>query len=342
MSPLSYQGFPATGDAEDDAIEDSVELTEERVRWRARDASYMAGSWSSLSQRIPRFTLEDFKAKTDGPANPHIRTVVRQPLTVTEQPIPIGVVSNTYCLAQHGKVVEMCIQGLREHGIDPKVLKCEVGLTSLGEWMNFRAYFPESYSYTPKDGKKLSLRLECFNSVDGSSRLVIMLGWFRFVCSNGLIIGETKAELRDVHDEHLNLGVIPGIIANGLAKVRSDLERLRQWETTPFDLPGLEGWIDAHLAEKWGKKAACRTLHICRGGTDVEISDPFAGGKASEKPVKILEPVPGAPNPSRNLYDVCQALSWLATTRNSAEERLEWQSQIPKLIDNLRIHLKAA
>jgi hypothetical protein len=74
----------------------------------------------------------------------------------------------------------------------------------------------------------------------------------------------------------------------------------------------------------------------------VEITDPFAGGKASEKPVKPLKAVPGAPNPARNLYDICQALSWLATTRNSAEERLEWQSHIPTLIENLRSHLKAA
>lgn len=36
------------------------------------------------------------------------------------------------------------------------------------------------------------------------------------------------------------------------------------------------------------------------------------------------------------------ALSWLATTRKSAEERLEWQANIPKLIENLWSRLKAA
>lgn len=77
------------------------------------------------------------------------------------QPIPVGVVSNTYRLAQHKEVVEMCFKGLKAHGIDPQVLRCEVGLTSLGEWMNFRAYFPESYSHSPKDGNKLALRLRC-------------------------------------------------------------------------------------------------------------------------------------------------------------------------------------
>jgi hypothetical protein len=325
-----------------ESAEELVELTDETVRWRARDATFMAGRWNTLSTRIPSFSIEEFKAKADGPSNPHIRTVVRQPLTATEQPIPVGVVSNTYRLAQHKEVVEMCLRGLKANGIDPEVLRCEVGLTSLGEWMNFRAYFPDSFSHCPKDGNKLALRLECFNSVDGSSRLVILLGWFRLICTNGLIIGETKAELRDTHDENLNLEIIPEIISQGLMKVKTDLNRLSLWEETGLVLPLFEDWINGHLAENWGQKAACRALHICRNGADVEFSDPFAGGKASEKPVKILDAVPGAANPAKNLYDVCQALSWLATTRRSAEERLQWQSGIPKLIENLRNHLKAA
>lgn len=322
--------------------EEMVELTDEKVRWRARDASFMAGRWAALSKRIPRFAVEDFKATADGPANPYIRSVTRLPVTVTEKPIPVGVVSNTYQLAQHTDVVEMCLKGIRAHQIDPSVLRCEVGLTPLGEWMNFRAYFPEIFSHNPSDGNRLALRLECFNSVDGSSRLVILFGWFRIICTNGLIIGETKASLRDTHDENLNLEVIPEIISKGLAKVKADLARLRQWEKSSVVSPKFENWVDGTLVKQWGKKAACRTLHICRSGTDVEMLDPFAGGNPSEKQVKMLEAVPGAPKPAKNLYDVCQALSWIATNRNSADERLEWQGHIPGLIENLREYLKAA
>ncbi|WP_291981798.1 DUF932 domain-containing protein [Candidatus Accumulibacter sp. ACC005] len=322
--------------------EDPLELTNETVRWRARDATFLAGKWDALSKRIPRFVLEDFKATADGPANPHIRAVVRVPVSVTEQRIPVGVVSNTYGLTQHADVVEMCLKGIRAHDIDPSMLRCEVGLTPLGEWMNFRAYFPDSFSHKPGDGNKLALRLECFNSVDGSSRLLILFGWFRFVCANGLVIGETKAALRDIHDENLNLDVIPKIISEGLEKVKADLDRLVQWERSPIELAKFEGWVDEHLAERWGKKAACRTLHVCRIGADVELLDLFAGGKPSEKPVKLLNTVPGAAKPAKNLYDVCQALSWIAMQRNSADERLEWQGHIPGLIENLWSHLEAA
>jgi len=292
--------------------------------------------------RNERFAVEDFKATADGPVNPHIRMVVRLPLTAVEQRMPVGVVSTTYQLAQHVDVVEMCLKGIRGHQIDPSVLRCELGLTTLGEWMNFRAYFPDSFSYSPSDGHSLKLRLECFNSVDGSSRLVILFGWFRFICANGLIIGETKAALRDIHDENLNLDIIPRIISEGLAKVKADLERLRQWEQSSIVSLRFEGWVDGHLAERWGKEAACRTLHICRSGADVEMLDPFAGGKPSEKQIKLLSAVPGAAKPAKNLYDVCQALSWIATQRNSADERLEWQGHIPELVENLRRHLKVA
>ncbi len=322
--------------------ENSVELIDETMRWRARDVSFLKGGWDALSKRIPKFTTEDFKAVHDGPANPYIRTVVRQPLSIFEHPIPVGVVSNTYQLAQHADVLLQCFKALQKHHIDPYVLRCEVGLTPLGEWMNFRAYFPDEYSFKARDGEKLELRLECFNSVDGSSRLVILLGWFRFVCANGLIIGETKAALRDIHDEHLDLKVIPEIISKGLAKVNADIKRLQEWEKYPVELPKIENWVDDHLAKQWGKKAACRTLHICRTGDDVEITNPFEGGKPSEKLTKKLNDVPGAAQPASNLYDISQALSWVATHRNSADERLEWQGDITKMIEHLRRYLKAA
>src|SRR5206468_9270743 len=100
---------------------------------------------------------------------------------------------------------EQCFVGLRSIKLDPNELKCDLGLSDLGEWMNLRIYFPEAYDHVRQDGDSLGLRLECFNSVDGSSRLLLLLGWIRFICSNGLVIGETRAELRDTHDRHMDL-----------------------------------------------------------------------------------------------------------------------------------------
>jgi hypothetical protein len=320
----------------------AAELLDGTGRWRARDVTYWSGKWGGLAKLIPKFTLEPFKANPESPANPYMSVVVRTPLNVTENPIPVGTVSQTYQLAQHHDVVERCFKGLAAMDLDPKTLKCEVGLTQLGEWMNFRAYFPEEFDHKPKDGHPIRLRLECFNSVDGSSRLEILFGWYRLICSNGLVIGDTKAELKDVHDQHLNLDGIPQIIANGFKKVQADLNRLKKWQDEKISAEALEKWANKEVTDTWGKKAACRAYHICLTGHDVEIVDPFAKGEASEKPVMLAAEVPGAAKPAQTLYDVSQALSWLATNRNNTEERVDWQAAIPNMIASLRNISRAA
>ena len=77
-------------------------------------------------------------------------------------------------------------------------------------------------------------------------------------------------------------------------------------------------------------------------GRDVEIVDPFAKGEATEKPVILAAEVPGAAKPAQTLYDVSQALSWLATNRNNTEERVDWQAVIPNMIASLRTISRAA
>jgi hypothetical protein len=315
--------------------DDFIEPLDETGRWRARDVSYCRGVWEKLKPLLPTFTMEEFRASDKTPPNPYMRSVIRQPRSLFEQPIPVGVVSNTYGLSQHAEVVEQCLAGIKGAGIRTQNLTCEIGLTELGEWMNLRIYFPEQFQHRPLDDEPLGLRLECFNSVDGTSRLLVLLGWLRFVCSNGMVIGETKTELRDVHNQDIDLAAIPKVIQDGLQLVKRDIGRLQQWQQTNIGLVGIEEWADEPLAGAWGKKAACRVFHICESGEDVEITDPFAKVPPTKKPWKVLQAVPGAPSPAKTIYDVSQALSWVASKRNNPEERVAWQAAIPRLIDRL-------
>jgi hypothetical protein len=315
-----------------------VELLEETGRWRAREVRYFEGDWRSLAHLIPHFTLEDFAVHPDEMPNPYMRTVVRQPSTLFDRPVPVGVVSNTYSLAQHAEVIEKCFEGLRAQSVNPHAMNCQVGLTRLGEWMNFRTYFPDrnGWSHTPAgENRPLSLRLECFNSVDGSSRLTILFGWFRYICSNGLVLGKTMASVRNIHDNRLDIDTIPDIIGRGMAQVKGEIARLQSWEQTEPNPSRLRDWVNDELASAWGKKAACRVYHIYQDGVDVELADPFAPDLPTEKPVRQLKPVPGAEVPGCTIYHVSQALSWVATQRSNTEERTQWQAQIPTLIDKL-------
>lgn len=314
---------------------DTLEQMAEAGRWRARDVSYLSGRWEKLKPLIPTFALGQFKAGDDFPANPHMQAVIRQPRTTFEHPIPVGLVSKTYSLAQHTEVAEQCFDGIRKAGIDPAPLRCELGLTELGEWMNLRIYFPEQHRHEIRSGDAVNLRLECFNSVDGSSRLVILFGWLRLVCANGMVIGETLVELRDIHNKNLTLEPIPDLVCKGLEKAGRDLARLHKWEATRIPVGRLEPWVNKDVTDRWGKKAACRVFHICRSGQDVDLEDPFAAGEATEKPVVPVAEVPGSVTPSKTLFDASQALSWVATQRNNPEERVEWQRGIPELVGKL-------
>lgn len=315
--------------------ESAIEMLDEKGRWRARDVAYWGGRWDQVRTQLPQFETREFRANGDAPPNPYMRSVVRLPRTRVEQPIPVGTVSNTYTLVQHHEVAERCFEGIRQAGIDCDELRCELGLTELGEWMNLRIYFPERFNHMPKDNEALSLRLECFNSVDASSRLVILLGWLRFVCTNGLVIGETKTELRDIHNSNLNLDKVSGIIGDALEHVQQDKERITLWESKGLKPGTLTPWVDKALTDKWNKKSACRVFHICQTGCDVEITDPFAPGSATEKPVKRIRRVPGSPAKAENLYHVSQAMSWVTKDRSDPEEKVDWQSAIPALIEEL-------
>ena len=93
--------------------------------------------------------------------------------------------------------------------------------------------------------------------------------------------------------------------------------------------------VDTTLSEKWGKLGAFRVFHICLSGQDAKYSHPFEAVNPSRKSVVKLDPVPGSPSEARNLYDVAQALSWVATNRNKVEEKTRWQTDIPILLEDL-------
>src|SRR5262249_29710960 len=135
----------------------AISILPGEAHWRSRTVRYYAGDWDSVLSLMPEFDLLAFTAGQGEPANPFLQTVMRRPLSATERPIPVGVVSHNYMLAPHRHVAELCRQGVVGKGIDLHDLRYEVGLSELGEWMNFRIYFPDRYSITDAHGCKVDL-----------------------------------------------------------------------------------------------------------------------------------------------------------------------------------------
>jgi hypothetical protein len=314
---------------------ETVAILPGTTRWNARDVTYYTGTWDALFRLIPEFEARPFLAGPDEPENPFLRSVVRMPVTPVERPIPVGTVSNAYALLQHRLVANLCRDGLIQAGVAASELTYELGLSTLGEWMHLRIDMPPRFGFEDAGKFALKLRLECFNSVDGTSRLVLQFGWYRLVCSNGMAIFDTEIEVREQHRASLDLSKISERLQEALDKAMADRARVGTWQTTSVALEDIAVWIDAHVSNSWGKKAACRVFHICASGEDAKLLDPFEGGNATEKSVTLLGSVPGGTGPARTLYDVSQALSYVASRRRDAIERHLWQNQVTRLIAKL-------
>jgi hypothetical protein len=90
--------------------------------------------------------------------------------------------------------------------------------------------------------------------------------------------------------------------------------------------------VDNDLRERWGFKAAARAFHIARCGSDADVLGPYKGNTPTTIEMQKTIRVSGAPDRSRNLFDISQILAWLAKERRDIQEQLEWREKIPGLM----------
>jgi hypothetical protein len=136
-----------------------------------------------------------------------------------EKPIPVGVVSKNYRLVDHHQLLRTVEQALVDNGLDLRAFLIRAHLTLHGERAHFSILFPREQRFTmPVDNKEddMRFRLEVFNSVEGSCRLMAVGGWLRLVCSNGLIVGTALLHFHQQHRQQLQgeeLGRLVGAYA---------------------------------------------------------------------------------------------------------------------------------
>lgn len=310
-----------------------------RPKWFNSPLGYHEGTLADIRQHIPAFERRVFAlTQADNQltrVNERLDAIVRLPFGEDDAFIPVGVVSKDYALVPHTTVVDVAIQVLADANISPADVKAELKITEYGERMALSLYLPEQYQFDPGDGHPMALRLECFNSVDGSTRFRALMGWFRFVCSNGLIIGVTRSDLRRRHVGDLQIEDIGKVLKSGLKDSETEKKNFEKWRKTPITLNQLASWSEDALRKGWGFKAATRAYHIAQTGADVEITGQYKGSTPTTITVNRLSPVPGAPKESQNLFDVSQILAWLAKERRDLNEQQEWRETIPELLEPL-------
>jgi len=302
------------------------------------------GTFDDVLSALPHFGRQPFAmASLNGDElgiNCYLDMVYRLPIRQSERPVPVGVVSKNYRLLDHHQVLMTIQQSMANRKLDLENVRVVGEWTIHGERAHFSIMFPPEEHFTVGtvgDRDEMRFRIEVFNSVDGSCRLMAIAGWLRFVCTNGLIIGTALMQLQQQHRQQLEVEELARRVGEAIESTWSDKAQFQRWMSAGVETSVLVPWIDEEVRALWGVKAAVRVLGIVTHGWDVEPVGDMRNQRPSQiKTNRISEvPVPGVDAPVSNLFGVSQVLSWIAGQRAELAEDFEWRSQVQGLMEKL-------
>jgi hypothetical protein len=308
------------------AILDESVMTSDGGSWLGEPATDLAGTLRDVARWLPAFHRVPFGV------NRRLDMILRDPWEDCDRPMPAAVVSKRYVLVDHRAVVDALAGVLTRFDIDPDELTCTMTLSDAGTRMKLRVELPASLAFMPPDGHRLALTFECFNSVDRTVPFLALLGWFRLVCRNGLIVGTTHAKVRAQHRPSLRLEELGAVLEQGLEAAHRDAAALADLADHRIRTDRLQAWVDGPVARAWGPFAAARVYSVLERGVDGEPDPRPRFARPHERQLLRTSPVPGAAAPCRDLYGVTQALSWISSRRASVGAREAWRGQIGGLV----------
>jgi hypothetical protein len=282
----------------------------------------------SVLLSLPEFVREPFGD------NEHQDVIIRQPFRDDSRVIPVASVSKSYSLVQHTDIIKALATALADCQIDPKALTAELMLSEYGERMCLDVRIPK-FDFNPGDGHNIAMHVTCMNSVDKSCALEIIMQWKRLVCRNGMVRA-ARSNLRRIHNtDWLSIANINQYLRQEFATAPGDVGVYTGWKKHAITMPMIETWADEVLNQAWGVHAAARACHIAKTGYDGQIEDPFEKAPPHEKRVTSECEVPGSCAPVSNVFHLSQVLSWIASHRNSIEDRMVKTREIYGLIEPL-------
>jgi len=313
-------------------------LTERRRHWLGLPVEKpVEGSITQVRERLPHFGRQPFAMSSangeDVGISPYLDMIYRMPTRQGEKAIPIGVVSKNYRLVDHHLVLQTVQDALLDNNVDPGAVQAHATWTPNGERAHFSLLFPdeERFTFSPADGDEMRFRVEVFNSVEGSCRFMAVAGWFRFVCSNGLIVGSALMDLRQQHRQQLQIEDFGKLLRGSVESARDDKEVCITWLRQRVDPLILSQWADEDVFKIWGLKAAVRIISMMRNGHDAEIAGDTRARPPSQVDTRSLNAVPGLEFAPGTAFRVSQALAWLAGQRSDMSEELEWRGRVSEL-----------
>ena len=308
----------------------TVPAPADRPHWCGEPVTEVFAPLGAIAAHIPTFDRVPFGV------SPRFDMIVRRAQIKSRAPMPTGIVSKRYVLVQHVTVLTALINALHVLEIPSADLRCRLLISESGARMALRVQLPGTFAFTPPDGHRMALTFECFNSVDRTVPLFALLGWFRFVCSNGLVVGATQVHLRQQHRPSLQIGDLEPVLTQGMADATADRDALAALMEKSVSEAAIRTWVEGPVAQAWGPIAAARVYAIAMTGTDGEPCRTPRYAQPHERAITRPTKVPGAEVPCANAYGLSQALAWIAARRKNIAEQLAWRRQIAELVAQVR------
>ena len=295
--------------------------------WEGASVEELTGTVDEIFSQIPVFSHPFSVGDEENRFKDEIR---REPLRIDEASIPVATVSKTYLLIQHRQVLSSVFRAMKMIDHDISAEPSSLLLSEYGERMQWSCSIP-GVDFDPGDHCPLVLQINCLNSVDTTTVLEISLSWYRLVCGNGLMFSMRDSQLRKRHIQSLHPEDIAACLEDQLKGVPAEKSLFAAWYKSPIEPLALIDWVDGPIAMEWGPHAARRVWNILTQGCDGEVEQ-VRGVKPHHLPMTGTTTVPGSRSPVGNLFHVSQALSWIAGTRKTIPERLEYLKAIPRLM----------
>jgi len=146
-----------------------------------------------------------------------------------------SIVSKDYKLIRHEDAVHR-IQSTIDENLELGKYKTDTEFYNDGARMRMIYSFYE-ISVEIKKGDTVNPELHLFNSYDTIWPFIVLIGAFRFVCANGLVVGEKYLHIRKRHVYHFDEMDLNKQVSTALKRFKL---QTNQWKK----------WTDRHLTEK--------------------------------------------------------------------------------------------
>jgi len=105
-----------------------------------------------------------------------------------------------------------------------------------GDRVQRRSYRFEKITVEIRPGDRVHLELLLYNSYDLTWPLIVILGAFRFVCANGLVVGKEFFQFRKRHVVEIERMDFKDQVATAIKRFEDQTRSWREWTTRPLSL----------------------------------------------------------------------------------------------------------